>query len=219
MSTFQGSSLFAYTRLLNKSVRHQTEGMQNWNAAAQSGRPLLWAFWHGQLMAFITFADRYLPISQFTVIVVGDERGDTLTQYGELLGANTVHVDMEGNPFAAGRAVLQVIKAMKRGGQSAVAPDGPDGPPFVAKAGVGFLARKAEAVLLPAGVWTRWSFQLERWDKYLVPLPFANIQVVIGSPIYVSRNEEEVSLREEISTALDKVRARAMTRAGERFWR
>lgn len=219
ISAVQGSGLFAYTRLLRSSARLRIEGQNNWDAARRSGRPLLWAFWHGQLMAFISFAYRHLPAGEFTVIVVGDERGATLTRYGDLLGANTVHVDMEGNPFAAGRAVLQVIKAMQQGGQSAVAPDGPDGPPFVAKAGIGFLARKAEAAILPVGAWTRWGVRLNRWDKYLVPLPLAPIHTVIGSPIYASREQEERALLEDISTALDKARARAMIRAGERAWR
>ena len=131
-------------------------------------------------MPFVAFGDRYLPNEAFAAIRVGDERGDVLGAYAERLGSRTYRVNMEGNPFAAGRAVLQVIREMKAGKQSLIAPDGPDGPAFVPKRGVTFLARKAEAAVLPVGVWTRQAYALNRWDNYLVPFPFARIHVVLG---------------------------------------
>lgn len=215
----QGSVLFSYSRFVAFSSQYRVEGWHHLQAAEASGRPILWSLWHGQLMPFIAFGDRHLPNEEFVAIRVGDERGDVLGAYGDRLGSRTYRVNMAGNPFAAGRAVLQVIREMKAGKQSVIAPDGPDGPAYVPKSGVTFLARKAEAALLPIGVWTRQAYQLDRWDSYLVPFPFARIHVVMGQPLLVEAKADEEELEKRIVQALHRVRARAQVLAGVRPWR
>lgn len=217
--TLQGRGLYLYGRALSASGRFHIEGWQNLEKAQESGRPQLLALWHGQLMPFIAFGTRFLDPRQFVAIRVGDQRGDTLGAFASQLGGTTVRVDMAGNPFAAGRAVLRVIKAMQQGSQSVIAPDGPDGPPFVPKPGVAFLARKARAALLPVGAWTRHAIQLQRWDRYLLPIPFAPIQIVFGTPLFVERDDDQALLLEEISAALHSVREQAQVRSGIRPWR
>ena len=215
----QGDALFTYSRVVAFSSRYRVEGWQHLHAAEASGRPLLWTMWHGQLMPFVAFGDRYLPNEQFVAVRVGDERGDVLGSYAARLGSSTYRVDMDGNPFAAGRAVLRVIREMRKGKQSVIAPDGPDGPAYVPKRGVTFLARKAEAAVLPIGVWTRQAYPLDRWDNYLVPFPFARIHVALGEPLLVSGKADEAELEEQIVHALHRVRARAQVLAGVRPWR
>lgn len=215
----QGYGLFLYTRALSLTARFRVEGWEHLEQAKQSERPILWSLWHGQLMAYVVFGDRLLDPSQFVAVMVGDDRGDTLGALSRRLGTKTFRVDMSGNPVAAGRAVLRVIQAMQEGHQSIIAPDGPDGPAFVPKAGVAFLARKSRAALLPVGVWSSPAIHLRRWDKYLLPLPFARYHVVIGAPIEVERSDDQDLLLDTISQALHQVRARAQVLAGVRPWR
>src|SRR5690606_9175473 len=145
----QGSGLYLYSQVLYRTVRLNVEGWDHYLQAQESGRPLLWSLWHGQVMPFVAFGQHYLNPRDFALVMVGDDRGDALGSFAAHLGGATFRVDMQGNPFAAGRAVLRVIQAMKSGRQSIIAPDGPDGPAFVPKPGVAFLARKARAIILP----------------------------------------------------------------------
>lgn len=217
--TMQGHGLFLYTRTLGLTGRFHVEGRRNLDQALATQRPLLWCLWHGQMMAFVVYGDRLLDPTRFAAVIAGDDRGDTLGTLARRLGGRAYRVDMGGNPVAAGRAVLRVIQAMQEGSQSVIAPDGPDGPAFVPKAGVAYLARKARAVLIPTGVWTRQAIQLNRWDRYLVPLPFAHYQVALGEPITVEKDDDPEQLLETISRALHTVRARAQLLAGVRPWR
>ncbi len=217
--TLQGNGLFLYARAVSLTARFHIEGWEHVEQARQAGRPLLWSMWHGQLMGFVAFGDRHLDPRQFVAVMVGDERGDTLGMLAKRLGGTTFRVDMAGNPVAAGRAVLRVIQAMQSGKQSIIAPDGPDGPAFVPKAGVAFLARKARANLLPIGAWTRSAIQLKRWDRYLLPLPFSRFHIAIGAPIAVERSDDQERLLLQVQAALHQVRTRAQVLAGVRPWR
>jgi hypothetical protein len=203
---FQGNMLAIYHRLLARTVRWQIEGRANISKAMASKRPLLWLFWHEQLSIFVTYAVRFVGGDKFTIVTLGgDPRGDVLTTFAASLGASPYSVDMQGNPMEAGRKVLRIIEAMKGGKDSFLAPDGPDGPAFEAKAGASFLARKAEAAVIPIGGFTNSGYALRRWDKYLVPFPFARLRLVFGEPIFVYRRDKDEVVTEKIVGALTAV--------------
>lgn len=209
----QGNLLFSYFRLVSRTASFQLEGQENREVAKTSGRPLIWAVWHGQAMAFMAYGDNFEDRPSFGAVMVGDERGDVLGTLGSRLEATPYSIDMQGNPVAAGRMVLNVIQAMKRGQQILIAPDGPDGPAFVPKPGVAFLARKAAAAVLPVGVWTGQALQLRRWDRYLVPFPFARFHVVFGPPILAEPKMNADTLLARVARELDVVRTRAQSLA------
>lgn len=207
---FQGTMLAFYHRLLARTVRWQIEGQANVSKAMASKRPLLWLFWHEQLSCFVTYGVRFVGAEKFTIVTLGgDPRGDVLTTFASALGASPYGVDMQGNPMAAGRSVLRIIEAMKGGKDSFLAPDGPDGPAFEPKAGASFLARKAEAAVIPVGGFTKAGYALRRWDKYLVPFPFARLRLVFGEPIFVNKRDKDEVVTEKIAGALTAVHQQA----------
>lgn len=210
---FQGNMLAIYHRLLVRTVRWQIEGQANITKARTSKRPLLWLFWHGQLSVFVTYALRFVGGEKFTIVTLGgDPRGDVLTTFAASLGATPYGVDMQGNPMEAGRKVLRIIEAMKGGKDSFLAPDGPDGPAFAPKAGASYLARKAEAAVIPVGGFTKAGFALRRWDKYLIPSPFARLRLVFGEPIFVNRRDKDEVVTEKIAEALTAVYEQARSK-------
>lgn len=203
---FQGNMLALYHRILARTVRWQIEGQVNISKAMVSKRPLLWLFWHEQLSIYVTYLVRFVGGEKFTIVTLGgDPRGDVLSTFAATLGATPYGVDMQGNPMAAGRKVLRIIEAMKGGKDSFLAPDGPDGPAFTPKAGASFLARKAEAAVIPVGGFTRAGYALRRWDNYLVPLPFARLHMVFGEPIFINRRDKDEVVTEKIVGALTAV--------------
>lgn len=214
----EGESLYLYHRLVGKTIRWKFHGKGNLSLAKSSGRPILWAFWHEQLSPFIMYGDRYVGGENFCIVRVGDPRGDILERLASRMGGSSFGVDMQGNPMAAGRAVLRVIQAMKAGKDSFIAPDGPDGPAFEPKKGVAFLARKAEAVVIPVGVVARPLLRLQRWDKYQIPIPFSTIHFHYGEPITAKKSDDEPELLNRISTALSNIRFTAQDHLGIPRW-
>jgi len=201
-----GNALALYHRLLARTVRWQFEGRANISKAHASGRPILWLFWHEQLSLFVTYAHRFVGGEKFTIVALGGEdRGDILSIFAAALGASPYGVDMKGNPMAAGRSVLRIIHAMKDGKESFLAPDGPNGPAFEPKPGASFLARKAEAAVIPVGSYTSTGYALRRWDNYLLPFPFARLRMVFGQPIFINKKDKDEVVTAQIVEALTAV--------------
>ena len=217
--TIEGEFVFLYHWITTFTTRWHIEGEHYLREAQANGRPLLLTFWHGQIPLFIMYGHRFMDPTTFHLVVVGDERSDVLSRLATRIGATPHAVDMQGNPVAAGRATLQVLKALKKGNVSMLAPDGPDGPPYKPKNGIAFLAQKAEANVMPIGLWSRQSYQRKRWDHYMVPYPFAHIHMVFGQPILVNKDDDTAALLAQITEALNTVRTRAQVLAGITPWR
>lgn len=217
--TIEGEFVYLYHWLTTFTARWQIEGEANLAAARAHGRPILFTAWHGQVALFLMYGHRFFDPAKFTLIIVGDERTDILGRLGSRIGSQHHSVDMQGNPMAAGRATLRVIKAMKQGQNSFIAPDGPDGPAYEPRAGVIYLAKKAAATILPLGIWARPAYQRQRWDHYIVPFPFARAQMVIGDPILANKRDDDALLMEQVTTALHSARTRAQEMAGIQPWR
>ncbi|MCA9923590.1 MAG: hypothetical protein KC419_12155 [Anaerolineales bacterium] len=202
----EGEALYRYNRLVSGTARWQVDGQENIDKAKASGRPLLWTYWHEHVTSFIMFGDRFEKAKNFSVIMVGDERSTILGRLGTRLGANMYGIDMQGNPVASGRMLLRVIQAMKKGRQTILAPDGPDGPAHEPKGGVAYIARKAEAAIIPIATHATPAYHMKRWDNHEVALPFSKIRIFIAPPIMPDKkNTDDASLLQEITQALNGI--------------
>ena len=67
--------------------------------------------------------------------------------------------------------------------------DGPRGPQHEFKAGTVLMARIAGVPIVPIGCAADRAWYLEkRWDRFMIPKPFARIVVAVGEPVPVPRS-------------------------------
>jgi lysophospholipid acyltransferase (LPLAT)-like uncharacterized protein len=89
-------------------------------------------------------------------------------------------------------------------------PDGPDGPSHVIKPGLTYIAKKADAIILPAGGYTRRAYVVPRWDRYVVPYPYNRISVCVGEPITIPPETNDFSeLEQHLTNVLNRVTMQA----------
>ena len=206
----KGRALAAYHHLLTPLCRFSIHGREHTTKALASGRPLLFVFWHGQITPMLLYLNRFWDPTQYVMVTLGgDDRGVILAQFARSMRATPFAVDMDGNPMAAGRSVLRIIQEMKRGKHSFIAPDGPGGPAGVLKPGALYLAKKARAVIVPAGAYGRPAYNLRRWDRYNLPLPFSRVHIELGAPIFPQKNADETELAARLTTTLHLLQQRA----------
>jgi len=76
-----------------------------------------------------------------------------------------------------------------------ITPDGPRGPRFKFKPGALLLAQMSGRPILPMAYAASHAW-LIKWDKFVIPMPFARIAIAIGPPCYVSRTLSARALEE-----------------------
>ena len=108
----------------------------------------------------------------------------------------------------------ELVRVVRDGGLVAVMPDGPVGPPRVAKPGVIEVARLTGEPIVPVAISARPCLRFRSWDRMLLPPPFARVVCRYGEPLSVgsrARGAEREALRAALDAQLD-----AMTDALDR---
>jgi len=145
-----------------------------------SGQAVIYSTWHCHLLYPIYFfSQRYLD----PVVMASPSRdGELVAQMCRDLGYIVVH----GSRRKGGaQAVKTMAGYLRRGHSTGVVADGSRGPAGVAQKGVVFLAREAQAPLVPMVVAASRKVTFNTWDRFELPLPFSRLALLAGEPLLV----------------------------------
>lgn len=201
----QGWGLSTYNGLVWRTARYRIEGQEHVDRIHASGRPLIIAAWHGMTMMLAGYIAAQEDPSQYVLVVPDDPRGAVLSVWARRLGATPFAVSMKADSMVAARRLLALIRQMQQGKSLCLNPDGPYGPSHEPKGGVVFIARKAGALIVPAGAFTATGIRLPRWDRYTIPFPFSRITVVLGEPLEVRPEDDPDQMRAIVRERLNEV--------------
>jgi hypothetical protein len=202
------------TRLLGASLRIE-ESVDPAVAALWARRsPVIYAVWHADILML-----PYLYGHQRRVHVLASRSrdGELLARFVQGFGIPVVR---GSSSRGGGRALLGLARLVRRQrAEVLVVPDGPRGPRGVAKAGAVLLARVTGAPVVPVGVSVRPCRRLRSWDRFVVPLPFARLAIVLGPPLSVEPDADRVRLeahRRALEVGLARAAEAAARRTGDR---
>ena len=103
-----------------------------------------------------------------------------------------VHVVRGSGSYTGLRAVRGTHNAIvKEGISPAVTPDGPRGPRFKFKPGALFAAQISGKPVIPLAFAARPAAVLKMWDKFVFPLPFGRVVIVIGEPYFMPEQSSD----------------------------
>jgi len=93
--------------------------------------------------------------------------------------------------------IINYIKTIKNGIPALIAPDGPAGPIYKAKPGAVYMAKKANAVVLPIGIGLSKKIIGPNWDDFAFPLPFSKVVLIYGKPIEIDKGASDETMEEK----------------------
>lgn len=164
--------------------------------------PILYAFWHGKL---------WLPVYYFRslgyIALASLHRdGEYITRLLKRYGYRVIR----GSSAKGGsRALLELIKAFKKGGSLLITPDGPTGPIYKVKPGLVYLQEKTDGVIVPIGVAIKRKKTFNSWDRLNFPLPGTRAVLVFGEPLRLPSEKTIDERAVLLEKALHKAEARA----------
>lgn len=184
-------------------IRTEEEGRL---AHARSLSPrVIFVFWHGRLLP-LSYTHRKQRIH-----VLASEHTD-----GEMLGQTIRRLGfghVRGSSTRGGtRAILELVEKVRAGFDLGITVDGPRGPRGIVKPGVVEVARQTGAVIVPITTASNRHRVFNSWDRFEMPLPYANVVVRYGEPVVVDAGADRTAVearRSDVERELTRITAEA----------
>ncbi|MCB4792505.1 MAG: DUF374 domain-containing protein [Elusimicrobia bacterium] len=162
---------------------------------------VVFGFWHGE-----QFILCYCHKNQ-GVVIMSSLSKDGEMQAGILkrFGYNVVR----GSSSRGGeRALVEMIRLIRKGFSCAFAVDGPRGPYHEIKPGVAYLPMKSNTMYIPAISASKHRIVFTKaWDKYEMPVPFSPAVVCYGKPIEVKEDKALAGYLAEMKNSMEELTA------------
>lgn len=210
-----GEGLALATKALFTTFRLEWEGRDAVLPYEHAGRPIIFVGWHGHDLLHLGAFRLLFPHSRGAIIVRDSPAGHALGRAAARLRVDAIALSLESDSARSARGIVRFVGLVRDGRIGLLAVDGPDGPAQHVKPGAALIALRARAIVIPSAAAARPAARLRRWDRHLVPFPFARVVVALGAPIDTSPRGDGVpsveSLTREIAAGLDRVGERAAT--------
>ena len=118
-------------------------------------------------------------------LVSGSVDGEVPARVARAWGAEVIR----GSANRTGALALRDMQGMMKNGYSIVTTaDGPRGPQHEFKMGAVLMARIAGIPIIPVACAADRAWYLNRWDKFMIPKPFARVAIAVGEPYPIPRD-------------------------------
>jgi len=175
-----GSLLIRFLNLTNKTVFHSPETI--------SDKPIIFACWHGELLMLPYLYSHYRKTPHAKVLISPHFDGELISRTIKYFGLGTL---AGSSDKSAARVLIQAIKTIKEGYDIGITPDGPKGPRHQVADGIIVMAQKTEAKIILVEIKPSKFWQLNSWDKFVIPKPFGTINFYATQEIDISGLELE----------------------------
>jgi hypothetical protein len=186
--------LTGFIRFITATLRIEKIGEESTREIRLKNSRIVYTVWHGR---------HFLVIPEFgspdvCVLTSTSRDGTLLADILKRFKFNIIPGSSHKSPV---RALLTSIQRMKEGKDLIFAVDGPTGPIYEFKPGALFVAKKADAFIVPVTFSYKPAIRFKSWDRYMLPLPFAKAKMVFGEPFRPSDDlTDEVVERERLQT-------------------
>jgi lysophospholipid acyltransferase (LPLAT)-like uncharacterized protein len=170
----------------------RVEGERHLDEALAQSPSLVPCYWHQHQL----FCAKYLLEQRARGLKVGWLISPSVDgEIGAMLALRVGgHVIRGSSTHTGARALRDYYHALVRDQVSpVVTPDGPRGPRFQFKPGAILLAQISGRPMLPMAYAASRAW-LVKWDRFVIPMPFARIAIAIGPPRYVPRTLDTPAL-------------------------
>ncbi len=187
---FMGSLLIRFLYHTNKKVFHAPKKITD--------ESVIFACWHGELLMLPYLYKHYRKTPHAKVLISSHFDGELISRTIKYFGLGTLAGSTNRN---AARVLIQAIKTIKEGYDIGITPDGPKGPRHEVADGIIVMAQKTKAKIVLVEIKPTKFWQLNSWDKFIIPKPFGVLHYYATSELDVSKMELEEA-REVIQKGL-----------------
>jgi lysophospholipid acyltransferase (LPLAT)-like uncharacterized protein len=172
--------------------------------AARDKKPLILSFWHNRLMMipFITvLPKKKYPYYNFMTLASkhGDGRfvGRVMERFGLISVLGSTKDKRKSTRGISFSSLKQIIEGLKQGYSLGITPDGPRGPNQKINGDIVSIAKLTGAAIMPISYSCSRVKQLNTWDHFKIPLPFAKLYFHFDEKlIFVAKNIDDKAVEQ-----------------------
>ncbi len=163
-------------------------------------KKVIYCLWHQHIFGLIFYARKLKEYNPVCMISASND-GDVAAKFVQKVGWNIVR----GSSSKGGREALKILTTKKDYLLIANAVDGPQGPVGKIKAGSVKIAREIGAPVVPVYVTANRYWQLNSWDKFIIPKPFAKVNIIFGDMIFFKKDNDPASFEKQLKYLEDRM--------------
>lgn len=183
--------VFHIVNLYAKTWRYKLVNRQVYDQLYKNNKKVVMAIWHDSILP-CTFLHRH----EGMVTIASDSKDGALITYA--LNKWGFHVARGSSTRGGVKAALKAVKlSSEYKTPCAVTVDGPKGPRHQVKDGAIFIGKKLDKVIVIGLMSCKKYKRFNSWDKFILPLPFAEITITYSNPIYLSDSMEKEDIEKE----------------------
>ena len=172
---FIGSLLIKFLHLTNRHVFHGPNKLGD--------EAFILGCWHNDLLMLPYPYLHHRKIPRVKAMISNHFDGELLARTIKYF--NIGHIVGSSNKNAA-RVLIQAMKNIKNGTDIAITPDGPRGPRHSVADGIIVIAQKTKAKVLLVSIKPSKYWQLNSWDKFIIPKPFGTINYYLSQELDIA---------------------------------
>ncbi|HLD35203.1 MAG TPA: lysophospholipid acyltransferase family protein [Planctomycetota bacterium] len=167
-------------------------------------RSAIFVFWHNR-MFFMTYFMKIRYVARGHKLLVFSsysKDGEIMTRLESSLGTSVIRGSTSKGAI---KGLINLLRKALTGYSPVITPDGPRGPKYEVQDGLLFLAQKTGFPIIPVS-WSANRFhRFKSWDSFMIPMPFARVNVTYGQPVIAQVGEDKETLRQRIKDALMEI--------------
>ncbi len=166
---------------------------------------VIWVFWHNRIFVVPHMFGRYFQPRRGAALTSSSKDGEILAAFIQRFSVRPIR----GSSSRRGAvALLEMRRLFAEGFDLGITPDGPRGPRYRLNPGVITLAQTTGAPVLPMHIAYSRAWQLGSWDGFLIPKPFARVDITLAPLHRVEATHDENAFEAE------RARLETVLRAG-----
>ncbi|OYW76812.1 MAG: hypothetical protein B7Z37_07040 [Verrucomicrobia bacterium 12-59-8] len=162
-------------------------------------RGCIWGFWHNRMFLFPWTHHEWFANIPGTILTSPSGDGQIIADLCESFGIEAAR-GSSSKPEKGMSALITLAAKVREGHEIGITPDGPRGPIYQVQPGIVKLAQLTGAPIIPAHMHYSRALQFKTWDKFMLPLPFSTITLVLDPPIYIPRRMTEEEFEQKRQT-------------------
>jgi len=166
-------------------------------------KPAIFVFWHGRSLMLSPII--CLGGMRAYAVASRHKDGRMMAKLQHLFGLRAIY----GSSSKGGVSVLREgLRVLQQGDHGiCMSPDGPGGPSLRVQDGALYFAKMSGAPIIPVCYTASKAWIQDRWDRYLLALPFSKIVCNVGNPVFVPKkatHEEFECIRQSLEDFMVK---------------